>query len=101
MFRYLRMLPVLALAGTLACGYLGMTEGLKPDEPVEGSAYDLPFSLHRHMYSAIEAMQQSEAMRTTLGDDFVSLYCALKNEEYRQFQEVVTPWEREVLLFNV
>lgn len=93
--------PYLALAGTLACGYLGMTEGLEPDDPIEGSAYDLPFSLHRHMYSAIDAMQQSDAMRKTLGEEFVTLYSALKNEEYRGFQEIVTPWEREVLMFNV
>jgi glutamine synthetase len=31
----------------------------------------------------------------------VTLYTALKNEEYRGFQEIVTPWEREVLMFNV
>ena len=78
-----------------------MIEGLTPGDAIEGSAYDLPFSLHRHIYSAIDAMQQSEAMRSTLGDEFVSLYSDLKNEEYREFQEIVTPWEREVLMFNV
>jgi len=93
--------PYLALAGTLACGYLGMTEGLQPSEPIEGTAYDLPFSLHRHMVSAIEAFGSSEAMQRTLGEEFVSLYSGLKNEEYRCFQEIVTPWEREVLMFNV
>jgi len=93
--------PYLAIAGTLACGYLGMIEGLAPGDAIEGSAYDLPFSLHRHIYSAIDAMQQSEAMRSTLGDEFVSLYSDLKNEEYREYQEIVTPWEREVLMFNV
>jgi glutamine synthetase len=61
----------------------------------------LPFSLHAHIHPAIQAMQSSEAMRSTLGDDFVSLYCAIKTEEYQEFQEIVTPWEREVLMFNV
>ena len=93
--------PYLALAATLACGYLGMMEGLKPDEPIEGSAYDLPFSLHRFLYEAIDALNTSEAMRKTLGDKFVTLYCALKSDECREFQEIVTPWEREVLMFNV
>ncbi len=37
--------PYLAIAASLACGYLGMVEGLKPSEPITGSAYDLPFSL--------------------------------------------------------
>jgi glutamine synthetase len=93
--------PYLALAATLACGYLGMIEGLKPNEPIEGSAYDQPFSLHPFMFEAIKAMETSEAMRKMLGDRFVGLYCAVKHDECREFQEIVTPWEREVLLLNV
>ena len=93
--------PYLAMAGTLACGFLGMTEGWSPREEISGTAYDLPFALHKHMYAAIDAMQNSKAMRQTLGDAFVDLYCFLKEEEYREFQEIVTPWEREILLFNV
>jgi glutamine synthetase len=93
--------PYLALAATLACGYLGMIEGIKPRDPIKGSAYDLPFSLHRHLYIAIEAMENSKAMRSMLGDEFVNLYCLLKHDEYHKFQEIVTPWEREVLMYNV
>jgi glutamine synthetase len=93
--------PYLALAGTLACGYLGMIEGVKPRDRVEGSAYELPFALHREMHASISAFQESSAMRKTLGDAFVDLYSALKEEEYREFQEIVTPWERDVLMFNV
>jgi len=93
--------PYLVLAATLACGYLGMNEGLKPEEPIEGSAYDQPFSLHPFMYEAIKALDASEAMRRMLGDQFVTLYCTVKDNECREFQEIVTPWEREVLLLNV
>ncbi len=93
--------PYLVLAATLACGYLGMEEGLKPRDPVEGSAYDLPFSLHRGMYPALEAFETSGAMRKTLSDGFVTLYASLKENEYEEFEEIVTPWEREVLMFNV
>ena len=93
--------PYLVLAATLACGYLGMTEGLQPTEPIEGSAYGADFSLHRHIYAAIESLRDSEAMRSILGDEFVNLYCKLKEDEYREFQEIITPWEREILMFNV
>jgi glutamine synthetase len=93
--------PYLALAATLACGYLGMVEGLKPDDPIEGSAYDLPFSLHRFLYESIDAFEGSAAMRSTLGDSFVNLYSSVKKLECHEFQEIVTPWEREVLMFNV
>tara|TARA_R110002049_G_scaffold84663_2_gene215404 strand:- start:3007 stop:4338 length:1332 start_codon:yes stop_codon:yes gene_type:complete len=91
----------LALAATLACGFLGMVEGLKPTAPTEGSAYGDAFGLHRHILSAIEAFGKSNAMRSILGDEFVTLYCALKDAEYMEFQEIITPWEREILMFNV
>jgi glutamine synthetase len=78
-----------------------MKEGLKPSDPIEGSAYDLPFSLHRFLYEAIDAFEESAAMRATLGDPFVNLYTAVKKLECKEFQEIVTPWEREVLMFNV
>jgi glutamine synthetase len=93
--------PYLVIAATLACGYLGMTEGLKPTEPTEGSAYGADHGLHRHIISAIEAMSGSQAMRRMLGDPFVDLYTAVKELEYKEFQEIITPYEREILMFNV
>ena len=93
--------PYLVIAASLACGYLGMVEGLKPTEPTVGSAYGSDVELHRHIYSAIEALRDSEAMRSVLGDEFVTLYVALKDDEYREFQEIITPYEREILMFNV
>jgi len=93
--------PYLALAATLACGYLGMEEGLEPREQIEGSAYDLPYSLHRGLFPSIEAFETSEAMKRTLGEPFVTLYSHLKHDEYVEFEEIVTPWERQMLLFNV
>ena len=69
--------------------------------PIEGSAYGAEFTLHRHLYSAIESLRGSEAMRSVLGSNFVDLYCLVKDDEYREFQEIITPWEREILMFNV
>ena len=93
--------PYLVIAATLACGYLGMIEGLKPTDAVEGSAYGSEFGLHRHIYQAIDALHDSEAMRSILGNEFVDVYCAVKKDEYMEFQEIITPWEREILMFNV
>ena len=92
---------ILVLAATLACGYLGMEQGLKPTEPAKGSAYKEEFSLHRHIFAAIEALRDSEAMQSMLGANFVELYCKVKDDEYKEFQEIITPWEREILMFNV
>ena len=93
--------PYLALAATLACGYLGMVEGLKPQEEATGSAYGGDFGLHRHISAAIDAFRSSNAMRSMLGEEFVDLYCALKEDEYMEFEEIITPWERRILMFNV
>jgi glutamine synthetase len=93
--------PYLAIAGTLACGLLGMTEELTPRPPVKGSAYDLPFALHRHLYEALDAFRDSSAMRGILGDDFVTLYSKVKEMEYKAFQSRLSDWEREELAFVV
>ena len=93
--------PYLVIAATLACGYLGMVEGIKPTAPIEGSAYGGDFELHRHIYSSIEALRGSNAMRSMLGDEFVTTYTAVKDDENREFQEIITPYEREILMFNV
>ena len=93
--------PYLVIAATLACGLLGMTEGLKPTEETKGSAYSDKFTLHRNLFIALEALRGSEAMRSVLGDEFVDLYCAVKEDEYREFEEIITPYEREILMFNV
>ena len=93
--------PYLVIAATLACGYLGMVEGLKPTDPITGSAYGSEFKLHWHIHSAIEALRDSNAMRSMLGDEFVTLYCGLKRAEFMEFEEIITPWEREILMFNV
>jgi glutamine synthetase len=93
--------PYLVIAASLACGYLGMVDGLQPTKAIVGSAYGAEFGLHRHIYSAIDAMRESEAMRSMLGDEFVTAYTAVKDDEYREFQEIITPYEREILMFNV
>ena len=93
--------PYLVIAATLACGYLGMIDGLQPTEATEGSAYGDDHSLHRHIYAAIDAMRESKGMRSLLGDAFIDLYTVLKEHEYREFAEIITPYEREILMFNV
>ncbi len=93
--------PYLVIAASLACGYLGMVEGHEASEPTEGSAYGEDYGLHKHISSAVDALEESNAMRSMLGDSFVDLYTLLKDAEYLEFQEIITPYEREILMFNV
>lgn len=93
--------PYLAIAGTLACGLVGMIDRLSPRPEVEGSAYKVPFALHRHLYEALDALRASSEMRAMLGDEFVDIYSAVKERECRNFQERIPEWERTELRITV
>lgn len=89
--------PYLAIAGSLACGLLGLEGQAECTAPASGSVYDSPNTLHRHAYEAIDAFRESREVRDVLGDEFVTLYSALKDLECREFEERIPPWERDEL----
>lgn len=93
--------PYLALAVTLACGYLGMTERLEPTPMVEGSAYDLPGELPQGLPEALNLLRGEDKLREVLGERFIDVYAAIKDLEHREFMTVISPWEREHLLLHV
>lgn len=93
--------PYLAIAASLACGYLGMTEKIDPNNPVEGNAYRYAFSLARHLTDALSKLSHSRPLKDVLGDRFVTALIEVKNLEYDAYQQVISSWERENLLLNV
>jgi glutamine synthetase len=93
--------PYIAIAASLACGYLGMIEGLQPSDPVTGSAHDLPFGLPRSLDEALQRLRASEPLVKLMGEAFVSAFTLVKESEYEVFLQVISSWEREHLLLNV
>src|SRR5258706_466671 len=93
--------PYLAIAASLACGYLGMVEALKPSEPISGSASDLAIALPRTLAEALRLLRESKPLVDLFGDRFVLAYTAVKEAEYETFAQVISSWEREHLLLNV
>jgi glutamine synthetase len=93
--------PYLAIAASLACGYLGMREGLKPSDPIEGSAYDRPFGLPRGLLEAVQLFEECDELVEIFGTNFVQTYRAIKQAEFETYMRVISPWEREYLLLNV
>ncbi len=93
--------PYLAMAACLACGYMGMTDGIKAREPVDTEAYNLPRSLPVGVLEALDLYEQNEPLKDILGQTFSSVYSAIKQEEYKEYLRVISPWEREHLLLNV
>ena len=93
--------PYLAVAASLACGYLGMVGGLEPGAPIEGSAYELPYALPRNLEDALLRLRECEILVDLLGRNFVLAYNAVKECELTAYHQVISSWEREYLLLNV
>ena len=91
----------LAIAASLACGYLGMIEELRPTDPIKGSAYRLAQTLPQQMPDALKKLNSSPSLKEALGEDFVRVLIAVKQTEHEAYQSVISSWEREHLLLNV
>jgi glutamine synthetase len=89
------------IAGSLACGYLGMMQKLNPSNPVTGSAKRLAFTLPRHLYDSLGKFTSSKPLRSVFGEKFVDAVWFVKIAEYDAYQHVISSWERENLLLNV
>jgi len=93
--------PYLAIACTLACGYLGITKCIKPSEPLASSAYDKPHDLPRTLAQAVEKLRANDEITKILGKRFCTAYAGIKMAEWRAFFQVISSWEREHLLLMV
>ncbi|ADO41906.1 glutamine synthetase family protein [Ketogulonicigenium vulgare] len=94
--------PYLAIAASLACGYLGMVNEIWPEKRYHGDAgdaegEDIPTSLG----DAMDLFDESKALHEVMGPDFARVYSIVKHTEYDEFLQVISPWEREHLLLNV
>ncbi len=93
--------PYLAMAATLACGWLGIQEKLEPTEPLSGSAQDLGYGLPRSLEQSLDLLEGCEPLQALIGGRFVQAYIAVKRKEYQTYFRVISSWEREFLLLNV
>ena len=98
--------PYLGFAASLVCGYLGLKEKKQPRAECTGDAYtmtkgiaedDIPLNLG----DALDLFAENQAVQQALGPEFCSVYEAVKRNEYKEFLQVISPWEREHLLLNV
>ncbi|EAR59966.1 glutamine synthetase family protein [Neptuniibacter caesariensis] len=95
--------PYLAIAATLACGYLGLKNKLQPTKPTtdaaaeEGDAVELA----RTLEEALRLLEECPELREIMGSEFVEAYIGVKRAEFETFHKVISSWEREYLLLNV
>ena len=93
--------PYVALAATLACGWLGIRNRIEPMPECKGDAYLGEYQLPRSLGEALTALRDEADLAEVLGKDFVTVYTEIKEIEYAEFMKVISPWEREHLLLHV
>ncbi|MDQ3558951.1 MAG: glutamine synthetase family protein, partial [Pseudomonadota bacterium] len=93
--------PYLAIAASLACGYLGLVKELEPDSPSGGANRDPSFALPRSILDAVRLLENTPELVDIFGESFVRTYRAIKETEHETFMGVISAWEREYLLLSV
>lgn len=93
--------PYLSLAATLACGLLGLVEEIDPAEQIKGSAYKKGQTLPHHLFDALKKLKACKPLSDLLGQQFVNALIAIKEDEFKAYNAVISSWERENLLLNV
>ncbi|TMV12827.1 glutamine synthetase family protein [Arenibacterium halophilum] len=93
--------PYLGIAASLACGYLGLMNDLRPEKQFRGDAYDGDEDIPRVLGQALDLFDEAVDLHSVLGEEFARVYSIVKRTEYEEFLQVISPWEREHLLLNV
>jgi glutamine synthetase len=93
--------PYLGIAASLACGYLGLMEQRPPRPEFSGSAYIDSDDIPTNLGDALDMLAEDKALCEVFGQAFVGVYTSVKRNEYKEFLQVISPWERQHLLLNV
>ena len=93
--------PYIAMAASLACGYLGMVDAIEPRAPLSSNAYDRPSEFPHGTEDALDRLRQCRPVAEVLGPRFVEMYIAMKEREFAEYFRVISPWERKYLLLHV
>ena len=95
--------PYLAIAASLACGYLGLKGQLKPTKPTSDAAAEEgdTVELARSLEEGLRLLEECPELRDIMGSQFVEAYIGVKRAEFETFHKVISSWEREFLLLNV
>jgi glutamine synthetase len=93
--------PYLAIAASLACGYLGLVNELEPDKPstarreTPASRCRAPSSMRCGSWKTRRNWSPFSAKPSC------GTYRAIKETEHETFMGVISAWEREYLLLSV
>ncbi|MGI9273517.1 MAG: glutamine synthetase family protein [Endozoicomonas sp.] len=91
--------PYLVMATLLAGIHHGLTQKITPPPLIAGDAIkQAPRSLPENLREALSALDQSEILKEYFGEDFISVYMAIRQEELTVFEREITRREYDWLL---
>lgn len=89
--------PYLFIAAHLACGLLGILNGIEATEALEEDGYDMPADLPASLAEALGRLEASTALTELFGKPFVDVFISAKQLELNSVNGEITPWERRYL----
>lgn len=93
--------PYLVGAAVLSAGLAGIEQGLKPPPPSSGAPAEEDPSLDPLPSSLAEALDElagEPATKEFFGEEFLTVYTAMRGYELSRFADWVTDWERQEYL---
>ena len=93
--------PYIAIAASLACGYLGMLNKIEPRAEAKKEVWEADVPLPASLREALEQFDNATDIRAVIGEEFCHLFAGIKQAENEEYQREISPWERQHLLLNV
>lgn len=96
--------PYLAFSAILAAGLDGIGKKTDPGMVNYGNLYEVPEEeltsrkigfLPTTLAEALDSLEQDAVVQDSLGLDYAKEYIRVKREEWRQYNQTVSEWERE------
>ena len=96
--------PYLACAALLAAGLDGIDNGTDPGQRNDDNLYEVPEAelrargidfLPATLSEACDCLEQDEVVKQALGAEYADYYIECKREEWREYHDSVSEWERD------
>jgi glutamine synthetase len=93
--------PYLAIAASLAAGYIGLVNKIEPRAEAKGEISKEDAILELGPSKSLAAFEKASEVREVLGESFCKLFESIKLTELDEFRREISTWEREHLMLNV
>jgi glutamine synthetase len=96
--------PYLASAAMLAAGLDGIEKKIDPGQANSENLYEMPEQELRRrkinflpttLQEALDCFEHDEVLQQALGKDYAAYYAGVKREEWREYHQSISQWERD------